>query len=307
MSNNTRTPSSNTRIPSSNARIPSPWTQLFLFLGLLLAMYVFAGLLYQVALENHLLQGVGGAASGGAGSVDLAKIFQAVFSIVAFALTAFIYARFAFVGRPAYLLGLRPATRGSFYLLAILLLVFALPLEEWLGDLNRRIPLWNWMVKAEQENDSQVENFIKIRHAYDPVVNVVVMAAIPAFCEELCFRGGLQRIMIQICKRPLAGIVLSSILFSCLHFQFEGFLPRVFLGVLLGLAYWYSGSLWVAIVAHFFFNAAQIILAMYVPGVVSKNPTIPWLFVLLSFVIIVGLLSFMRSRSTATYAAVYES
>jgi hypothetical protein len=289
---------------SNKVRIPSPWSQLFLFMGLLMAMYVFASLLYQVAIENHLLPGMGAQETG---SMDLAKVFQALFSVMVFALTAFIYARLSFSARPGYQLGLRPAARGSFYLLAILLLVFALPLEEWLGELNKRIPLWHWMVRAERENDSQVETFIKVRHAYDPVVNILVMAAIPAFCEELCFRGGLQRIMIQICKRPLAGILLSAILFSCLHFQFEGFLPRVFLGVLLGLAYWFSGSLWVAIIAHFFFNAAQIIIAMYDPGVVSKSPSIPLLFVLLSLVIIVGLLSFMRSRSTTTYAGVYET
>jgi hypothetical protein len=113
--------------------------------------------------------------------------------------------------------------------------------------------------------------------------------------------------MIQICKRPLPGIILSALLFSFFHFEFEGFLPRMFLGILLGVAYWYSGSLWVPILAHFFFNAIQIVLAMYDPGVVSKTPSTPLLLVLLSIVIVVGLLSWMRSRSTASYATVYES
>jgi membrane protease YdiL (CAAX protease family) len=81
----------------------------------------------------------------------------------------------------------------------------------------------------------------------------------------------------------------------------------MFLGVLLGAAYWYSGSLWVSIIAHFFFNGIQIVAVMYAPGVVEKNPSIPLLFVLLSLVIVVGLLSAMRSRSTASYAEVYES
>src|SRR5208282_5430265 len=123
---------------------------------------------------------------------------------------------------------------------------------------------------------------------YDPVINVLIMAAVPAFCEELCFRGALQRIMIQICKRPLTGILVSAFLFSFFHFHFEGFLPRFFFFVLLGAASWYSGSLWVSIVAHFFFNAIQIVLVMYDPGVVAKNPSIPMLFVLLSLVIVVG-------------------
>jgi len=240
-------------------------------------------------------------------SIDVSKGIQVLFSVMVFGLTAFLYARITFRQGQGYELGLRPAARGSFYLLAILLLVFALPLEEWLGELNRRIPLWHWMVRAEQDNDKQVAAFLKINHPYDPVVNLLVMAAIPAFCEELCFRGALQRIMIQLCKRPLPGILLSAILFSCLHFQFEGFLPRMFLGVLLGAAYWYSGSLWVAILAHFFFNGAQIMLAMYSPSVLSKNPSIPLLFVFLSLVIVVGLLAAMRIRSTATYSGMYHS
>ena len=290
-------------------RFSSPWSQFSIFLGMggasLLLFFILAGIIVQAT-------GIGGQVGtekllSDVHGIDVSKLIQALFSLTAFGLTAFLYARITFRDKPGYQLGLRPSARGSFYLLAILLLVFALPLEEWLGELNRRIPLWHWMTRVEQDNDKQVEAFLKINHPYDPVVNLLVMAAIPAFCEEVCFRGALQRIMIQICKRPLPGILLSAIFFSCLHFQFEGFLPRVFLGVLLGLAYWYSGSLWVAILAHFFFNGAQIMLAMYSPSVLSKNPSIPLLFVLLSFVIVVGLLAFMRSRSTATYAQAYES
>jgi hypothetical protein len=207
-------------------------------------------------------------------------------------------------------LGLRPATQIIFYPLAILLLVFSLPLEEWLGELNKGIPLWHWMTRAEQDNDRQVETFLKVRHPFDPVVNVLVMAVIPAFCEELCFRGALQRIMIQICKRPLMGILVSAFLFSFFHFQFEGFLPRMFLGVLLGAAYWYSGSLWVPILAHFFFNAVQVVFAMVGNPAIAgsganKNPTMPMLFVLASLGIVVGLLSLMRSLSTVSFAGVY--
>jgi membrane protease YdiL (CAAX protease family) len=287
-----------------NIKIPSPWAQLFLLIAVLLAMNVFAGVFYLIFTENHGVTAKGAPAGV---SADFDKIMQAVFSLIVFALTAYIYARVTFRDRLGYQLGLRPAARGSFYLLGILLLVFALPAEGWLGELNRRIPLAHWMVQAEQESDKRVESYIQVRHSFDPIVNILVMAAIPAFCEELCFRGALQRIMIQICKRPLAGILLTAILFSSLHLQFAGFLPRVFLGVLLGFAYWYSGSLWVPILGHFVFNAAQIIGAMYFPDLISKLSSLPLLFVLLSFVIVVGLLAFMRSRSTATYAQAYET
>jgi len=294
---------------SNKIRIPSPWSQLSLFIGLAGGALVFfaliASIIYNVTGSGSQVHS--GLSMDDARAVDIGKVVQFLFSTMVFGLTGYLYARFTFREKPGYQLGFRAPVRNSFYLLAILLLLFSLPLEEWLGELNRRIPLWHWMISAEQDNDRLVEAFLKVRHPFDPVVNVLIMAAVPAFCEEICFRGALQRIMIRICKQPMAGILISAFLFSFFHFEFEGFLPRMFLGVLLGAAYWYSGSLWVSIVAHFFFNAIQIIAVMYAPGIVSKNPSTPLLFVLLSLVIVVGLLSSMRSRSTASYAGVYGS
>lgn len=292
---------------SNNYRTPSPWSQLSLFIGLAGAMFIFFVLLSSVV---YLIAGLGdrikpGMAFNDIAVIDISKIVQFLFSVIVFGLTGYLYARFAYRDRPVYALGFRPAARNGFYLMAILLLVFSLPLEEWLGELNRHIPLWHWMVRAEQDNDRQVEAFVKVHHAFDPVINVMVMAAVPAFCEELCFRGALQPILIRICKRPMAGILVAAFLFSFFHLQFEGFVPRMFLGFLLGAAYWYSGSLWVAIVAHFFFNAVQIVAAMYIPVIASgdrsaasKNPSFSLLFVFLSLVIVVGLLSWMRKNST---------
>jgi membrane protease YdiL (CAAX protease family) len=290
-------------------RILSPWSQFSIFLGIagasLILFYVLAGLIVEIT-------GIGSQIGSDKAltdihTIDVSKIVQVLFSVIVFGLTGYLYARVTFREGLLPELGLRRASRSIFYLIAIFLLIFSFPLEEWLGELNKRIPLAQWMVESEKANDLQVEAFLKIHHPIDPFINVVVMAAIPAFCEEVCFRGALQRIMIQICKRPLAGIVVSAFLFSFFHFQFEGFLPRMFLGMLLGAAYWYSGSLWVAIVAHFFFNGTQIVLAMYNPSVVSKSPSVPLLFVLVSLVIVVGLLSAMRSRSTTSYAGVYET
>jgi|HubBroStandDraft_1064217.scaffolds.fasta_scaffold07004_6 membrane protease YdiL (CAAX protease family) len=292
---------------SNKLRIPSPWSQFSIFVvlggGMLIAFALIGSLIYKVTGMGDQMRS--GLPMDDVAALDVGKLVQFLFSVIVFGLTGYLYARVTFRERPGYNLGLRPATRNSFYLLAILMLILALPLEEWLGELNKHIPLWHWMVSAETDNDRQVEAFLKVHHPYDPVINVLVMAAVPAFCEEICFRGALQRIMIQICKRPLAGILVSAFLFSFFHFQFEGFLPRMFLGGLLGCAYWYSGSLWVPILAHFFFNASQILLAMYDPGIVSKDPSIPLKLVLFSLVVVIGLLYALRKGSKTTYDGVY--
>lgn len=281
---------------TNKLRIPSPWSQLAVFLGLwgacLILSFILVTIIYHIAAVSMTPNS--GLTSPTA--IDVGKLAQALFSMSMFGLTGFLFGRLTYRERPGYELGLRAPTKANFYLLAIALLIAAIPLEEWLGELNKQIPLWHWMIKAEQDNERLLESFLKINHPFDPVINVLVMAAIPAFCEELCFRGALQPILIRICKRPWAGILATAFLFSFFHFEFQGFIPRMFLGVLLGAAYWFSGSLWVAILAHFFFNGVQIVAATVSPPVVSKNTSMPVLLILLSILVVAGLLSRMRRQ-----------
>src|SRR6185312_16298514 len=202
---------------TNQARVRSPWSQLSLFFGLAGATLIIFAI---EQLIVYLAAGVN--AKAGAVQVDLlpigtVKLLQLMFSLTVFGLTGYLYAVVSFRKEPGYQLGLRPAAKSIYFLMAVCLLLFSFPLEEWLGAINKQIPLAQWMVRTQQENDRQVETFLKVRHVYDPVVNLLIMAAIPAFCEELCFRGALQRILIQICRRAWAGILLAAFLFSFLH------------------------------------------------------------------------------------------
>lgn len=292
----------------SSLKILSPWSQLALFmltLGGALILYTVAGgiIMQSTGITGEVRTGV---AWDDPRAIGILKWLQGLSSVIVFGIPAYCYARLTFRDRPLYRLGLRPAVPGNFYLLAILLLLIGLPLEGWLGDLNKMAPLPGWMTQMEKDTDHQVTAFLKVNTPFDIIYNVVIMAALPAFFEELCFRGVLQRILIQIFRSPWAGIVVTGIFFSAFHMQFEGFLPRTFLGILLGAACWYSGSLWAAILAHFFYNGITVIIAMYYPEMVSKNPSVPIYTVLLSMVIVVGLLYRMHKVSAVTYAQVYD-
>lgn len=294
---------------TNNLKNSSSWSQLAFFLVVFGGCYIFFTLISGLIVE---LSGISGEIGAGTWredprAVEIMKGIQAIASIGIFFLPGWIFARRAFRDRPLYQLGLRPAVRSSLYLLAIVLLLVAVPLEIWTGELNKHIPMPHWMNQLQQENDAQIDTFLKVRTAIDPVYNILLLAALPAFCEELCFRGALQRILIGICKAPWAGILVTAILFSAFHLQFQGFIPRVLLGVLLGAACWYSGSLWPSMLAHFFFNGIQVAAAMYSPSAVEKNPTMPFYGALLSIVIIVGLLYRMKKQSPITYAGVYSS
>jgi membrane protease YdiL (CAAX protease family) len=55
------------------------------------------------------------------------------------------------------------------------------------------------------------------------------------------------------------AIFLTALLFSAFHFQFFSFLPRFFLGLLLGYLMFYGRSIWYPILAHFVNNAMGVV------------------------------------------------
>jgi len=93
-----------------------------------------------------------------------------------------------------------------------------------------------------------------------------MIAILPAIGEELLFRGVLQRIFANWTKNIHLGVWIAAILFSAMHMQFYGFLPRMMLGVLFGYLFVWSGSLLLPILCHFINNGSAVIYA-YVAGV----------------------------------------
>jgi hypothetical protein len=95
----------------------------------------------------------------------------------------------------------------------------------------------------------------------DLFFNLLIIAVLPALGEELLFRGYLQQKMCQWIRKPILAIIITAILFSAIHMQFLAFLPRFALGVVLGYLFYWSGSLWLPIIAHFLNNALVITFA----------------------------------------------
>lgn len=237
-------------------------------------------------------------------SPTAAKLLQMMDTIIIFGLPALIYARVTNPRQPGSQLGLRPAVRPSFYLLAILLLMLAFPFEAWLGILNRQIPMPAWAIRAEEAAEQQLKTLLTAKNPFELVFDLVVVAVVPGIFEEMFFRGAVQRLLIRITNKPWLSIGIAAAIFSFMHFEFLGFLPRFFLGVLLGAAYWYSGSLWTAILAHALFNGIQVVLLNYIPETMNNaKPSIPIYSVLVSAVIVGVLLAVMRKQSARTEEA----
>lgn len=94
------------------------------------------------------------------------------------------------------------------------------------------------------------------------LIVLVVIAFVPAFAEEYLFRGLVQKELIRWIPSKHIAIVVTAMLFSAIHLQFLGFFPRMFLGILLGYVYCWSGNIWYPIVGHFANNGVQVI-ALY--------------------------------------------
>ena len=76
----------------------------------------------------------------------------------------------------------------------------------------------------------------------------------------MLFRGALQRSLGRWSGNLHVAIWITAILFSAMHMQFYGFLPRLALGALFGYLLIWTGTLWVPILAHFINNAAAVVI-----------------------------------------------
>ncbi|WP_207511494.1 CPBP family intramembrane glutamic endopeptidase [Longitalea luteola] len=290
-------------------RIKSPLSQLGIFVGLFCSAYLLIGVL---SLVIYTTNGISITSLDTVNWKDphimsVTKWVQALSSILLFILPAYLYARITFTGNYGYFLGFRRAEKANMYILAVVGILLAMPFVFWLGKLNEAIPLPEALTKMEQQAAQQMAAFLKVNNTLDIVVNVFIIALLPAIGEELCFRGALQRILIHASRNAWVGIIITAILFSSLHLQFMGFLPRMFLGIVLGAFYWYSGSIYTSMIAHFVNNAVQVIAASYAPKYIDKNPETPVLAAIASGIVVWAILWYFNKQSTVTYSKEYNT
>lgn len=210
-------------------------------------------------------------------------------------------------------LGLKNPSNSTYYIVGAAVLVLALPLTGLLGELNKQLQLPSgieaWAKEQEENAARTIEALVSQHTVKDLILNLVTVALLAAVGEELLFRGVAQRLLIKMFRNHWAGIIIAAILFSALHMQFYGFLPRFFLGVILGLTFWYSGSLWVAMLAHFVYDAVLIIMVYAYPEKINEDNIVSKGNIALgaaaSFLLVALLVIWMRKRSRTRYEEVY--
>jgi membrane protease YdiL (CAAX protease family) len=241
--------------------------------------------------------------------IGFLKYFQVVQSVGLFVVPPFVLA-WLFHGNASEYLMIDRTTGWQTYLFAVLSLLMVVPFINFIGAINSQMKLpeslsglEEWMRTMEDAAKVIVEKFMKVESISGLLFNIFMIAMLPALGEELMFRGVIQRIITNWSKNYHWGIWITAFLFSAMHMQFYGFLPRMALGAMFGYLLVWTGTMWVPILAHFVNNTMGV-LGYYLieKGAISKDVE-EWgtgseqLPLVLLSVVSVGLLLFLIYRN----------
>ena len=195
------------------------------------------------------------------------KIAQGLSSIMMFVVPPIVYFHITRKEDQMEAMGLRsPAEPQWIILIGVVLMFISLPVTNQLSRWNEAmsfIPafekLEDYLKMLEETASATTEKMLNVNTIGGLLLNLLVIALIPAIGEELTFRGVLQQGLMRK-MNPHLAIFLSAAIFSFIHFQFYGFLPRMFLGLLLGYMFYITGSLWTSILMHFVNNGTAVVV-----------------------------------------------
>lgn len=238
----------------------SKWTtKAILLLGIPFFLMIFSSVIM------YLIQMAMGIESTNA-STSWLLVEQGVVSTLTFIVGAFLYIYLTHKNPMAYL-GMTPTGNIWLYIIASIAMLCIMPLVS-------ATAVWNDSLKLPQALQ-ELEKLMRLMEdtANDFTIQLMsesgavhlfsalfVMAFIPALGEELLFRGCIQKGLENKIGNAHVAVWVTAFIFSFIHFQFYGFLPRAILGVALGYFYVYGKSLWIPIWAHFLNNALSILI-----------------------------------------------
>lgn len=199
----------------------------------------------------------------------------------------------------ASFLRLRGANWG-FALLSLVGLFLLVPVVQWLGTWSDS---WSWPEWIRAFEATQLDLIEKVlTRNLGLVFTLVTMAATPAICEELFFRGYVQRQAERFFGGWVGAVVFSGIVFGLYHIRPTQALPLSVLGVYLAYLTWRSGSIVPAVLVHFANNGLAVLLGAYVsaqpdlsPGDI-ENLSVPLYVTLPAAVLFAGLAWVLHTR-----------
>ena len=195
------------------------------------------------------------------------RIAQGLSSLFMFVVPPVVYYFITRKVRPMHGLGFRSLAHPWWLIfLGVAVMFVSIPFTSQLTLWNENMSFGSAFAKLEAYLKSMeetaraaTEKMLNVDTFGGLLLNLLIIALIPALGEEMTFRGVLQQSLTRK-MNPHVSIWLSAAIFSFIHFQFYGFLPRMFLGVLLGYMFHITGSLWTSIAMHFVNNGTAVML-----------------------------------------------
>ncbi len=247
----------------------SPFKQLLLLLGLmiggvlltfflsLVVLIIFYGLDSAISIWVNISQ-----------NIVALKGLQTLQGICLFIIPAYCFGKIAF-GNGISSLKMNKTISLRAGVIVALAMLAAIPFINLMGFINEKMVLpealaemERWMRAAEMRAAEMTKLLVAADSIWGLLFNIFMIAVVPAVGEEMLFRGALQNIVQKSVKNIHVAVIVTAFIFSAFHLQFYGFVPRFFIGIVLGYLYVYSGSLWLPILAHFV-NNATVTIAYY--------------------------------------------
>jgi len=209
------------------------------------------------------------------------KINQLISALMMFVVPAFLFNYLA-DSKPWQFAGFHKRIAPFSFLVVLIILMASLPIVEVVGRWNEGIH-WGGMQKMVEETEDLYKKamglLLRMNGPTDLLINLFLMAFVPAFAEEFFFRGTLQKIFLRWWKSPAAAVIGSALFFALMHGTFGKIIPIFLMGILLGVIFHVTQQLWYPIIFHAVFNGLQIVL-LYAQGTQEANESSyfsPWM------------------------------
>lgn len=194
-------------------------------------------------------------------------------------------------------------------ILTVLLMILSIPAINMIGEFNEGIHLpssLSWLEASIRNTEKQAEIVTrKILMAEDfsiVLLNLGLIAVLPALSEEIYFRGIIQNFFKKWGIHW--SIWIAAIVFSAVHMQFLGFIPRMLFGAVFGYLFVWTGNLWYPIIAHFVNNSMAVlffspdgekdyILDLNKIGTSNDLPWLGWI----SVVVVIGVMYLIYDKT----------
>lgn len=241
----------------------------FLGAGLLftgLGSYICSYLAFGEFVDSSQLAGLGTRLIEHPLILKLYVFFTSSLPMIVAALLACIFIK----ATPRDYLTLNKPQSGTWFGFSLLFVFISLPLMGFMLEINNLIDFsrwpefYEWLQKTDSGSNKMYEAMIGKNSSRSFITSLLFMAALPAFAEEVLFRGFLMSAFHGIFRNIHVAIIVTALLFSLLHLQFTKFIPMFFLATVFGYAAYWSGTIWTSIIAHFINNALAVVQLHFV-------------------------------------------